>query len=488
MYLIMPDRFADGAPNPVGDNRADVRGWHGGDLAGIEAHLDYLQALGITTVWTTPVLSNGPMPESYHGYAATDLYAIDTHFGTRASYRSLSDALHARGMKLVIDLVPNHVGVQHPWVDDPPAAEWFHGTRAEHLEIDHDFNQIVDPHAAPSASRHITQGWFTNEMPDLNQSNPLVEQYFIQNALWWVETANLDGLRLDTLPYVERSYWHNFDAALHAEYPRLTMVGEIFHRDPVVVSYFAGDRMHAGIDTGLDTPFDFPLHFALRDVLAADKPMTGLTAVLSQDTLYPHPERLVTFIGNHDTTRFLTEAGGSVARLKLAIGLLATLRGMPQFYSGDEIAMAGGVDPDNRHDFPGGFAGDTRSAFVATGRTPVEAEVFQWTSGLLAMRAAHAEFTSGMEQNLFADADGFVFVRAQTANGCPANHAEERMLVVVNKSHTEKTIELARSGTVLEGCTQYEASAAAPGAAPVLHADKLGVHVPAESMLIYSVH
>jgi glycosidase len=165
-------------------------------------------------------------------------------------------------------------------------------------------------------------GWFTDAMPDLNQENPLVSRYLIQNALWWVETANLDGIRLDTFPYVDRAFWHDFHATLHSVYPHLTTVGEIFNGDPEVTSFFAGGAEHRGIDTGLDTPFDFPVYFALRDVLIHGKPMTDLAKVLRQDALYPHPERLVSFIGNHDTTRFLTEAGGSVPRLKLALGLL----------------------------------------------------------------------------------------------------------------------------------------------------------------------
>jgi glycosidase len=485
MYLIMPDRFADAEPNPPGDTRAAARGWHGGDLAGVTAHLDYLQSLGVTTVWTTPVLSNGTMPESYHGYAATDLYAVDAHFGSLADYRNLSSALHARGMKLVVDLVPNHVGVQHPWMADPPAPDWFHDTRANHLAVDHDFHQLVDPHAAPAASLRITRGWFSDDMPDLNQSNPLVAQYFIQNALWWVETANLDGIRLDTFPYVDRSYWQDFHRTLHQVYPHLTTVGEVYNRDAEVVSFFAGGRTHAGIDTGLDTPFDFPLQFALRDVLAAGKPMTELTDVLRQDALYPHPERLVTFIGNHDTTRFLTEAGGSVPRLKLAIGLIATLRGMPQLYSGDEIAMTGGADPDNRHDFPGGFPGDARSAFTAAGRTATEQDVYQWTAGLLALRKAHAEFATGMEQNLFTDADAFVFVRTPRTSGCPADHAEERMLIVVNKAHARKSIDLPLQATALAGCEQYAATA--PGSLPIRSADTLHLEIPAETLSVYTV-
>jgi glycosidase len=490
LYLIMTDRFSDSdvPGDPPGDNRAAPRGWHGGDFAGIENHLDYLQQLGATTLWTTPVASNGAMPESYHGYAATDLYAVDAHFGTLQDYRRLSDALHRRGMKLVIDLAPNHIGVEHPWVSDPPAPDWFHGTLDDHLAAQHDFYQLVDPHAPASAWRAITDGWFTDAMPDLNQENPLVAQYLIQNALWWVETANLDGIRLDTFPYVDRAFWHDFHAELHSVYPHLTTVGEIFHRDPQVTSFFAGGAAHDGIDTGLDTPFDFPVFFTLRDVLIAGKPMTELESVLRQDALYPHPERLVTFIGNHDTTRFLTEAGGSAQKLKLALGLVLTLRGMPLIYSGDEIGMPGGKDPDDRRDFPGGFAGDSHNAFTQAGRTAAEDGIFRWTSGLLAYRAAHTELKTGVEQNLYADADVFAFVRAMNGSGCTSDHSSERLLIVANKAAQTKVVELPVEDTALAGCAKFDPASVATGEPAQLSGGKLRIEEPAESMMIYAVH
>jgi glycosidase len=488
LYLIMTDRFADAAPRDhTGDDRAAPRGWHGGDFSGIVQHLDYLQQLGVTTLWTTPVASNDAMPESYHGYAATDLYAVDSHFGTLDDYRRLSDGLHARGMKLVIDLVPNHIGVQHPWVLDPPAPEWFHGTLANHSAVGNDFLQLVDPHAPESAWRDITLGWFTNAMPDLNQENPLVARYLIQNAMWWVETANLDGIRLDTFPYVDRAFWHDFHSALHGAYPQLTTVGEIFHRNPEVTSFFAGGVAHGGIDTGLDTPFDFPIYFTLRDVLCHGKPMTDLAAVLRQDSLYPHPERLVPFIGNHDTVRFLTEAGGSVSKAKLALGLVIMLRGTPQIYSGDEIGMDGKDDPDNRHDFPGGFPGDSHSAFTKAGRTATEEDIFSWTADLLALRAAHPVLQTGLEQNLLADEDDFAFVRSPDGRGCPADHLKERFLVVVNKARQSKRIQLPQDETALAGCTTFISAQRKGSMIPEAVGGKLQIEEPAESMTVYAV-
>ena len=489
MYLIMTDRFADGdtVTDPPGDDRIAPRGWHGGDIAGIERHLDYLKQLGVTALWTTPVVSNGAMPESYHGYAATDLYAVDPHFGSLADYQHLSRALHAQGMKLVIDLAPNHVGIENPWVNDPPAPNWFHGTREHHLTVEHDFYKLIDPHASRRAWQAITDGWFTNDMPDLNQENPQVSRYLIQNALWWVETANLDGIRLDTFPYVRRAFWHDFHAELHSVYPHLTTVGEIFHRDPEVTSFFAGGVARNGIDTGLYTPFDFPLFFTLRDVLAEGKPMTELEDTLRQDSLYPHPERLATFIGNHDTTRFITAAGGSAAKLKLALGLILTLRGMPLIYSGDEIGLAGGNDPDNRRDFPGGFAGDPSDAFRRSGRTAQQEEIFRWASGLLAYRKLHPELENGIEQNLLAGASTFAFVRAPLGSGCKPEHSSERLLIVVNKASQSKAVEIPIDRTALDGCTVFEAVQAAPGNQPRLSNGMLRIEEAPETLSLYAV-
>jgi glycosidase len=498
MYLIMPDRFArgDSASDPAGDDRVAPRGWHGGNLAGIQQHLDYLKQLGVTTIWATPVVSNGAMPQSYHGYAATDLYAIDPHFGTLAEYRELSDALHARGMKLVIDMAPNHIGVQHPWVLDPPAPDWLHGSLEHHGKLDPDFYRLLDPHAPPQSWRGVITGWFSDDMPDLNQENPLVAQYLIQNALWWVETANLDGIRLDTFPFVGRGFWHDFDGTLHSVYPHLTTVGEIFDGDAEVTSFFAGGVTRRGadgdFDTGLYTPFDFPVCFAIRDALTLGKPMTELNRILGQDSLYPHSERLVTFIGNHDTPRFLTLAGGDAAKLKLALGLLATLRGMPLIYSGDEIGMTGGPDPDNRHDFPGGFTGDPHSAFTRAGRTPQEQEIFSWTAGMLALRSAHPALDRGLEQNLFADNDAFAFVRTTAGvAGCDASHkpdaAHERLLVVVNKAAKSETLNLLLADTALAGCTSFEPEAPAVGLVPETSGGSLHLEEPAESMTVYEV-
>lgn len=454
MYLIMTDRFANGdvSNDESPEERAKPRGWHGGDFKGIERHLDYLQSLGITTVWTTPVYKNIPSPQSYHGYSATDIYAVDPHFGTLADYKHLAEALHQHGMKVVLDTVPNHVGPAHPWVSDPPLPDWFHGTLEHHTAAKGDFESIPDPRSSWQERRGITEGWFANVLPDLNQENPMVADYLIQNAVWWIETAGLDGLRIDTFPYVSRAFWQKFHAQLHALYPKLTTVGEVFNGDPTITSYFAGGVDHDGIDTGLYTPFDFPLYFTLRSVLVHGEPMTKLEDILRQDRLYPHPERLVTFLGNHDTLRFLSESGATAAELKIAFGLLATLRGMPQIYSGDEIAMRGGADPDNRQNFPGGFDDGQPSAFQAAGRTSEQQELFAWVSRLLQLRSQHPALQSGQQQDVLDEDDSaFAFVRAEdVSHGCDG---KDRLVLVVNNADKPRNITLHINDTALSGCS-----------------------------------
>jgi neopullulanase len=480
MYLIMTDRFADGdaTNNGVGYDRAKPRGWHGGDLRGITEHLGYLQDLGVTTVWITPVYQNHE-DQSYHGYGATDMYAVDEHFGTLEDFKALAAALHKRGMKLVLDTVPNHVGPAHVWVEDSPEPDWFHGTKGNHREAQGDFKPLTDPHAPWLTQRDVTEGWFANVLPDLNQENAAVAQYLTQNAVWWIEQAGLDGLRLDTFPYVGREFWKGFHGEIHGLYPRVTTVGEVFNPDATIVSAFAGGVTRNGVDTGLDTPFDYPGFFGLRDVLLHGAPMSKLAEVWRLDALYPHPERLVPFEGNHDTARFLGEKGATPEKLKLAFAILATMRGMPQIYSGDEVEMTGGDDPDNRRDFPG-------DAFVDGSRTAAQRKMHDWVKGLLELRRAHAELQGGEQQVLEAGADTMAYVRGGNLRwGCAASG--ERVLVVVNKGEKEETVDLPMDHTALAGCSKLSALWSADGAMEI-KAEKLHVVVSAGSAKVVGVN
>ncbi len=452
LYLIMTDRFADGDltnDGPAGNEaessadaqaeRGKVRGWHGGDLKGITQHLDYLQQLGVTTVWMTPVYANQGETDSYHGYGATDMFAVDPHYGTLADLRGLGTELHRRHMKLVLDTVPNHVGPANPWIDDPPDPAWLHGSKASHLASQGDFLSLVNPHAPFRDQQALLQGWFADVLADLNQENQATSDYLTENAVWWIEQTGADGLRIDTFPYVGRQFWHDFHAAVHGIFPRLTTVGEVFNCDATVTSFFAGGRVEQGIDTGLDTPFDFPSYCALRDVFLQGQPMTRLADVWRQDSLYPHAERLVPFLGNHDTSRFPGLTSPELTRVAFAV--LLTMRGMPEIYSGDEIGMTGGDDPDNRHDFPGGWPDQPQSAF--TSPTPDQAAMHDWVRQLLGLRTRYPALETGGMQMLVANNDELAYARISDGG--------QKVVVVLNRSHDPNSIALKLAGTALEG-------------------------------------
>ncbi len=489
MYLIMTDRFADGDPSNDGPHHAEElaspHGWHGGDLRGILQHLDYLQQLGITAVWITPVEENHE-PHSYHGYGATDLYRVDEHFGTLADLQALAAALHARHMKLVLDLVPNHIGPAHPWVADSPDTTWFHGTLADHTRAQGEFAPITNPHAPWRDQHNVTQGWFADVLPDMNQEDPAVERYLIQNAVWWIEEAGLDGLRLDTFPYVGRPFWHDFHAELHGLYPHLTTVGEVFNGDPTITSSFAGGVTRTGVDTGLDTPFDFPTYFGLRDVFLKDQPMTRLAGILRLDNLFPHPERLVPFLGNHDTSRFMNDPAATLQKLNLAFTVLTTMRGMPQIYSGDEIAMRGGDDPDDRRDFPGGFPHTGANAFFPADRTPEQAQAFSALQKLLTLRQTYPALQIGEEQVLSVTDDVLVYARIlASATGT------QRVLIAVNKGKSAQDLSIPTEDTALAGVKSAKPllDASAPPSEPRLSLEPglLKLHLGPESGAIYSM-
>lgn len=467
IYLIMPDRFDDGDasnnfPNSGAYDLNSPRAYHGGDLRGIQQRLSYLKDLGVTTIWITPIYQNDDRTgKDYHGYGAVDLYAVEKHLGTLTDYRSLVKAAHAQGMKVLLDIVPNHVGPTNPWVDNPPTDHWFHGTREKHLTTGSSFTAETDPHAPALAWRDVVEGWFAGILPDMGTDDPVTAQFLRQNALWWAEMGGLDGFRIDTFPYVDRPFWRDFHSDVHRTYPRFSTVGEVFNTDPTVTSFFVGGRTTEGIDTGLDTVFDFPIYSTIRKVVLQDAPAKQLEEILRHDWMFPHPENLVTFFGNHDTKRFMSEPGATTQKLKLAFSLLLTLRGIPEIYYGDEIGMAGGDDPDNRRDFPGGFPGDKHDAFTPEGRTPAEQSVFTHVRDLLHLRQQHAALRRGELIHIFSDDQVLAYLRQC---GGP-NGSTEQLLVVMNNADQSRTVELnisdtpiakARSITTLMGTGQAE--------------------------------
>jgi len=486
IYLIMPDRFADGDPannmpkgaTPGTYDRNAAKAYHGGDLKGIQDHLPYLKDLGVTTLWLTPIVDNDNTSETYHGYGATDLYAVEDHFGTLPEFQQLVDAAHKQGIKILLDMVPNHVGPNHPWATSQPTPGWLHGTTEHHINnTDYDFPPVTDPHAVAKNYRSALDGWFANVLPDLAQENPLVAEYLSQNAYWWMEIGGVDGFRIDTFPYVPRTFWTSYLQHLQAIYPDFFAVGEVSNSEPPVVSYFAGGQKgFDGVDTHLTTPFDFPMNSAIREVVNHGAPAKKIVDVLRQDRLYPHAELLVTFIGNHDMKRFVTDAGGSTARLKLGFSLLATIRGIPQIYSGDEIAMPGGEDPDNRRDFPGGFPGDQHNAFTPGGRTPEEQDVFSHVQGLLKLRSEHPALRTGKQKHVVVTDDYYVFTRETTG---------ERLMVVFYKGDTAKSVTVDLTDTTIANAKRLSPVNAAPEAR--LQGTQMQLQLAPQSVAVYKV-
>ena len=492
VYLIMPDRFADGDANnnfPASGtyDRSAPRAYHGGDLKGIQDHLAYLKDLGITTLWITPIYNNDDHTgRDYHGYGAVDLYSIEEHFGTLDEYRSLVKAAHQQGLKVIVDIVPNHIGPANPWVADPPTEHWLHGTRKSHLTADADFEHLTDPHTSVRERRKIVEGWFAGVLPDMGTDDPVTAQFLRQNALWWAEMGTLDGFRLDTFPYVDRQFWHDFHAQLHRAYPRFKTVGEVSGFDPAVAAFFAGGKTTAGIDSGVDTVFDFSLYSALRKVILHDAPASLLEQILQYDWMFPHPEWLMTFLGNHDTSRFMGEPGATPDKLNLAFAALLTMRGIPQIYAGDEIGMPGGGDPDNRRDFPGGFPGDLRNAFTKEGRTADEEKIFANLRSLLHLRRQHVALRRGNYIHIFDDDRTFVYVRDFHARPQDTAVRSERLLMLMNNADQSRTVEVPIDDTILAEVNKLTPVMAENGAVLTPHS-RIKVELPARSMSVYLI-
>ncbi|MBZ5725523.1 MAG: alpha-amylase [Acidobacteriia bacterium] len=494
VYLIMPDRFANGDTAnddpPVSSgmhDRARSRFYHGGDLQGIIQRLPYLKDLGVTALWLTPIYDNANRLNQretyekqaitdYHGYGAVDFYGVEEHFGSLEKFRELVDKAHALGIKIIQDEVANHTGPYHPWVQDPPTPGWFHGSEAHHFPNTWQTWTLIDPHATPETQRGTLDGWFVDILPDLNQSDPEVARYLIQNTLWWIGRTGIDGIRQDTLPYAPRSFWRDWTAAIRERFPRFDVVGEVFDGDPALVSFFQGGvRRFDGIDSGIDTLFDFPLHYAIRKVFTGAAGFTELARTLGHDYLYQDANRLVTFVGLHDIARFMNESGATMDSLALVFTLLMTARGIPMIYYGDEIGLAGGNDPDNRRDFPGGWPEDARNAFEASGRTPEQQALFERLRRLTHLRAGLEPLRRGAMKDLLVEEGAFAFARVTP---------RDRVLVVFNNSGEPATLRIPLAGSsISDGAVLADAL----GQAPPVHAENgaAEVRLRAHSAAIY---
>ena len=450
IYLIMPDRFADGDPSnnapadapATANDRKNPRAYHGGDLRGIFNNLQYLKQLGVTALWMTPWYDNWNgvnacdkpwCPNTYyHGYHAIDYYAVEDRFGDMATLRELVEKAHRLGLKVIQDQVANHVGSRHPWVTDPPLDDWFHGTLEKHSLNKFQNSVLLSPHANREEVRNTLDGWFNDDLPDMNQEQPEVTRYEIQNALWWVGMTGIDGIRQDTIQYMPRKFIRELSDALHRQYPKLWMVGEVMERDAAQTAFFIGGHTGwDGIDTKLDSVFDFSLWNVSLLVFTNKLPARALRDQLKYDALYPNPHRLTTLANNHDTDRFMSLEGASLEGAMLHTAFTLSVRGTPQLYYGEEIAMEGGHDPDNRRDFPGGFPGDSRSAFEARGRRPNEQRMYEWTRAWIRLRQEHPAIRRGALTDLFYDNDVYVFARHQ---------GSETVIIAINRSDKEKKL------------------------------------------------
>lgn len=457
IYLIMTDRFSDGDPtnnDPQQSrglyDRGRQRYYHGGDFQGVINRLPYLKDLGITAIWLTPWYDNvnhlnererysdapgGPVRPitDYHGYGAVDFYGVEEHFGTLDKLRELVDSAHKLGIKVIQDQVANHTGPYHPWAKDSPTPSWYNGTEDHHLANTFQTWVLHDPHPVEQMKRETLDGWFIDILPDLNQRDEETARYIIQNAMWWIGVTGIDAIRQDTWQYVPNSFWREWIAAIKREYPNVNVVGEVLDGDPAHCSFFQGGRVRFdGVDTGLDTLFDFPLAYAARRAFAEGKPVRELAQTLSQDQLYTRPGALVTLLGNHDMPRFMNEPGATVAGLNLAHTFVMTTRGTPQIYYGDELAMAGAGDPDNRRDFSGGFSGDSRDGFKEQGRTADQQTAFEHLRKLAHIRARIEPLRRGALVGLYVTEQQYAFARVT---------ARESVVVVINNESKAATVE-----------------------------------------------
>ncbi len=480
LYMLMPDRFAQGAghnPQVAGmrtykEDRTQPSLRHGGDLNGIREHLDYFNELGVTALWLTPVLENdSPDDErgysTYHGYATTDYYRVDPRFGTNEDYRRLCDEAHAKGLKVVMDMIFNHSGFEHPWTQDMPTKDWLNlpdwlkesqgtsnPTGTSFQQTSYKLTPVKDPYASQVDLRETVDGWFVPTMPDLNQRNPHVMTYLIQNSKWWIETIGIDGIRMDTYPYADAKGMARWMKELDEEYPNFNTVGETWVTEPAYTAAWQKDSKLSKDNSYLKTVMDFSFFEKLSQAKneETDAWWQGLNRLYNSfvyDYLYEDPDHVMAFVDNHDTDRFLGNGRDSLM-LKQALALLMTVRRIPQMYYGTEIMMNGTkevTDGNVRKDFPGGFPGDQNNAFTREGRTQAQQQMWQWTSRLLHWRKGNEVITKG-KMTQFIPFNG-IYVIARQYQGRTA-------LTILNGTTRPATMEVKRYAEVIGKATRVK--------------------------------
>ena len=448
IYLLMPDRFANGNPN--NDNAKSVAeksdrnnssGRHGGDIEGIIQNLDYLQELGVTALWPTPLCEDNDAQGSYHGYAQSDLYKIDPRYGTNEEYLKLSAQLHKKDMKLIMDYVTNHWGAEHWMIKDLPTYDWIHQFPG-YAQTNYRMATQFDTNASKIDTKMCVDGWFVKSMPDLNQSNPLVLNYLIQNAIWWIEYADLDGFRVDTYSYNDKVGIAKWTKAITDEYPNFNIVGEVWMQDQAQMAYWQKDSKLAAIqnyNSNLPSVMDFTLMETLANVFNENQADWGKGIIriydnFTNDFLYPNPNNIMTFVENHDTQRFNEIYKKDFKKYQMAMAILATVRGIPQLYYGSEIGMAGNKNEGDgaiRLDFPGGWKDDNNNAFTKNGRTAEQQQFFDFTSKLFQWRKSNEAVHFGKMTHYIPENNVYVYFRYTD---------KKTVMVVVNNNLTAGVI------------------------------------------------
>lgn len=462
MYLIMPDRFSNGdvtndkVPGYKDQslNRDTVFNRHGGDLKGVQNHLDYLQSLGVTTVWLNPIIENDMPDRTEHGYAFTNHYKVDARLGGDKAYQELIDAMHAKGMKMIQDAVYNHVGIHHFTVQDLPMKDWLHQWPA-FTQTNYKDQAVFDPYASAADRKKMADGWFTNQMPDLNQNNAYCANYLIQHAIWTVENFGIDGWRIDTYSYNDLDFMNRCNKALVDEFPKLTMFGETWVHGVPNQSYFTQNNYNLPFKSNLQATTDFQTLWGITDALTKDFGWTDgvnkLYTILAQDFVYKDPTRQVIFLDNHDMSRFYSIVGENADKYKTGLAWLLTCRGIPQIYYGDELATTGFTSPNDgyvRLDFPGGWPGDAANKFTIQGRTAKDQEIWQYMATLANYRKTSQALTVGKMMQYVPDNDG-VYVYFRYTN-------KQTVMVILNTSKTEKKIPFAKFAERTAGFTKYK--------------------------------
>ena len=486
LYMLMPDRFASGRTDndqikglrPYKNDRTQPSLRHGGDLEGIRQHLDYFKELGVTALWFTPVLENDSpdhgTQSTYHGYATTNYYRVDPRFGSNEEYRQLCDEAHAKGIKIVMDMIFNHSGYEHPWTLDMPSKDWLNTpewlspeNQAKAVEMktmdgaakvndkyqqtSYKLTPVVDPYASKIDLHETVDGWFVPTMPDLNQRNPHVIKYLIQNSIWWIETVGIDGIRMDTYPYADRDAMAQWMKIIGEEYPNFNTVGETWVTEPAYTAAWQKDSKLSEKNSYLPTVMDFAFYDRINQAKneETDAWWNGFNRIYNNfvyDYLYPNPSNVMAFLENHDTDRFLGEGKDTVA-LKQALALLLTVNRTPQLYYGTEVLMNGTkhiTDGNVRKDFPGGFPGDTKNCFTREGRTQAENAMFDWLSRLLHWRQGNDVIIKG-KQTQFIPFNG-IYVIARQYNG-------KTVLTILNGNRKQADMQLDRYAEVIGNTT-----------------------------------